>query len=147
MLRLAGKEAAIVGVNAGLRAGALGRHAVVDLSPERMHEKIGWAYEGAARAGKSRDDVVLSMNCWLVRVAPDAASAAAFLDRIAAQFDITGDELGASPAVLVGTVDAICDKLEMCRREYGFRHIGLDAGFHPKNLDSIAPIVATLGEQ
>jgi probable F420-dependent oxidoreductase len=144
VLRLAGREAAIVGVNARLRAGALGRHAVVDLSPERMREKIGWVYEGAAQAGKSRDDIVLSMNCWLVRVTPDPASAHEFLDRMAAQFDITGDELGSSPAVLVGTLDAVCEKLVASRQDYGLRHIQLDAGFHPKNLDAIAPIATAL---
>ena len=102
MLRLAGREAAVVGVNAGLRAGVLGRHAVVDFTPERVKEKIGWVHEGAARAGKSPDDITLSVNCWLVRVTPDTASATEFLDRMAAQFDITGRELDASPAVLVG---------------------------------------------
>ena len=144
MLRLAGREAEIVGVNAGLRAGALGRHAVVDLSPARMKEKIGWVHEGASRAGKSPDDVVLSVNCWLVRVTPDSVTAAEFLDRMAPQFDITGEELGASPAVLVGTVDAICEKLTTSRREFGFSHVQLDAGFHPKSLDAIAPIVTAL---
>ena len=98
VLRLAGREAAVVGVNAGLRAGVLGRHAVVDFMPERVKEKIGWAYEGAARVGKSPDDITLSMNCWLVRVTPDVTSATEFLDRMAAQFDITGTELDASPA-------------------------------------------------
>ena len=144
VLRLAGREAQIVGVNAGLRAGTLGRHAVVDLSPARMKEKIGWVHEGASRAGKSPDDIILSLNCWLVRVTPDSVTAAEFLDRMATQFEITGSELGASPAVLVGTVDAICEKLATSRREYGLSHIQLDAGFHPKRLDSIAPIVATL---
>jgi hypothetical protein len=41
-------------------------------------------------------------------------------------------------------VDAICEKLTTSRREYGVSHIQLDAGFHPKNLESIAPIVANL---
>lgn len=144
VLRLAGREAEIVGVNAGLKAGTLGRHAVVDLTPARMKEKIGWVHDGASRAGKSSDDITLSLNCWLVRVTPDHSTATEFLDRMAAQFDVTGEELGASPAVLVGTVDAICEKLATSRREYGFSHIQLDAGFHPKSLDSIAPIVTTL---
>jgi hypothetical protein len=77
-------------------------------------------------------------------VTPDSETATEVLDRIATRFDLTGEELDASPAVLVGTVDAICDKLAMSRREYGFSHIQLDAGFHPKNLESIAPIVSTL---
>jgi probable F420-dependent oxidoreductase len=144
VLRLAGREAAIVGVNAGLRAGTLGRHAVVDLSPARMKEKIAWVHDGASHAGKSPDDITLSLNCWLVRVTPDDGTATEFLDRMAAQFDVTGEELDASPAVLVGTVDAICEKLTTSRHEYGFSYVQLDAGFHPKSLESIAPIVTAL---
>jgi probable F420-dependent oxidoreductase len=144
VLRLAGREAATVGVNARLRAGTLGRHAVVDLAPARVHEKIGWVREGAAQAGKGPTDVTLSVNCWLVRVTPDAESAGEFLDRIGAQFEVTRAELEASPAVLVGTVDAVCGKLEASRREYGFGHVQLDAGFHPRSLEPIAPIVANL---
>ena len=45
-----------------------------------------------------------------------------FLERMAAQFDITGEELGASPAVLVGTVDAICEKV-VTSAQYGFSHV------------------------
>jgi probable F420-dependent oxidoreductase len=144
VLRLAGREAATAGVNARLRAGTLGQHAVVDLSPERMHEKIAWVHDGAARGGKAARDVILSLNCWLVRVTPDVAAARQFLDRIGAQFEVSADELDASPAVLVGTVDDICEKLETSRREYGFSHVQLDAGFHPKALDPIVPVVANL---
>ncbi|HXY91486.1 MAG TPA: LLM class flavin-dependent oxidoreductase, partial [Acidimicrobiia bacterium] len=144
VLRLAGQEAAVVGVNARLRAGTLGRHAVIDLSPERTHEKIAWVHDGAARGGRQPGDVTLSVNCWLVRVTPDAAAAREFLDRMGAQFDVTAADLDASPAVLVGTVDAICAKLEASRREFGFSHVQLDAGFHPRALDPLVPIVANL---
>ena len=51
VLRLAGREADIVGINASLRAGELGAHAVRDLSVDRVAEKIGWAREGAVRGG------------------------------------------------------------------------------------------------
>jgi hypothetical protein len=50
------------------------------------------------------------------------AIAVQFLERMAAQFDITGEELGASPAVLVGTVDAICEKV-VTSAQYGFSHV------------------------
>jgi alkanesulfonate monooxygenase SsuD/methylene tetrahydromethanopterin reductase-like flavin-dependent oxidoreductase (luciferase family) len=127
-----------------LRAGHLGRHAIVDLSPERMHEKIGWVHEGAARAGRAPHDITLSVNCWLVRVTPDRDAARGFLDRIATQYDVTVGDLEASPSVLVGTVDTICEKLDASRREYGFDHVQVDAGFHPRSLDSIVPVVTNL---
>jgi probable F420-dependent oxidoreductase len=147
VLRLAGREAAIVGVNASLRAGVLGRHAIVDLAPDRVREKIAWVHAGARESGRDPGDITLSVNCWLVRVTPDAHAARDFLDRIAGQFDLTAADLDASPAVLVGTVDRVCEKLEASRRDYGFTHVQLDAGFHPKLLDPILPVVANLGEQ
>jgi alkanesulfonate monooxygenase SsuD/methylene tetrahydromethanopterin reductase-like flavin-dependent oxidoreductase (luciferase family) len=109
-----------------------------------VREKIGWVHEGAARAGRTPDDITLSVNCWLVRVTPDRDAARGFLDRIAQQYDVTAGDLEASPSVLVGTVDAICAKLDASRREYGFEHVQVDAGFHPRSLDSIVPVVANL---
>ncbi len=73
VLRLAGREADIVGINASLHAGELGAHAVRDLSVERVAEKIGWAREGATAAGRDPDALELEMNHWLARVTPSAA--------------------------------------------------------------------------
>ena len=54
---------------------------------------------------------------------------------MAAQFDITGTELDASPAVLVGTVDDDLRQVGGVATRVRLPHIQLDAGFHPKNLD------------
>ncbi len=51
VLRFAGSEADIVGINASLHAGELGAHAIRDLSVERVAEKIGWVREGATGGG------------------------------------------------------------------------------------------------
>ena len=67
VLRLAGREADIVGINASLRAGELGADAVRDLSFERVAEKITWAREGAAAAGRDPDALELEMNHWLAQ--------------------------------------------------------------------------------
>ena len=75
VLRLAGREADIVGINASLRAGELGAHAIRDLSEQRVAEKIGWAREGAEAAGRDFATIELEMNHWLAKVTPTAAAA------------------------------------------------------------------------
>lgn len=144
VLRLAGREADVVGINASLREGELGAHAVVDLAPDRIAQKVAWAREGAEAAGRSFDDLDLELNHWLVRVTASEADAGAFLDRMAARFGITGAELDESPAVLIGTLEQLADKLRRDRERFGINLIQLDAGFHPERLDDLAPLVAEL---
>ena len=68
VLRIAGREADIVGVNASLRAGELGEHAIRDLADDRVLRKVGWVREGAMAAGRDPDTIELEMNHWLARV-------------------------------------------------------------------------------
>jgi probable F420-dependent oxidoreductase len=144
VLRLAGREADIVSVVASLRAGALGSHAMADLAAERVDEKVRWVAEGAAAAGRSPGDVTLSINHWLVRIVGSPAEAEAFTERVAATHDLDPDVVHQSPAVLVGTVEQLADVLVERRERFGFSHLQLDAGFPPKDLRSLLPLVAKL---
>jgi probable F420-dependent oxidoreductase len=139
VLRLAGREAEMVGVNASLRAGEMGRHAIVDLGAERVLEKVGWVREAAA--GRP---VELEMNHWLVKVTPTVAAGRDFLERIAARYDVSSADLAGSPSVLVGTVDQCVDTLVERRERFGFSFLQLDAGFPPPDLAALAPIVERL---
>jgi probable F420-dependent oxidoreductase len=144
VLRLAGREADVVGVNASLKAGELGAHAVVDLRRERVAEKVGWVLDGAAAAGRRPEDVALEMNHWLVRVTATESEAEDYLARIAARYEVDPSVLAGSPSVLVGTAAHCIDVLQARRDTLGFSHLQLDAGFPPKDLDSLAPIVSAL---
>lgn len=144
VLRLAGREADVVGIVASLRAGALGSHAVTDLSRERVVEKLRWVREGLAAAGRDESDIVLEMNHWLVRVTATEAEADAVLNRVAATHHVTSDLLRDSPGVLVGTVDRLVDVLEERRESLGFSFIQLDAGFPPKDVAALLPLVDRL---
>jgi probable F420-dependent oxidoreductase len=144
VLRLAGREAQIVGVNASLATGALGAHAVVDLRAERVLEKVGWVRAGAAAAGRAPDDFELEMNHWLVRVTASVADAEAFLAKIAARYEVEPAVLADSPSVLVGTAQQCIDTLQERRERFGFSYLQLDAGFAPADLAPLAPVVAAL---
>jgi probable F420-dependent oxidoreductase len=144
VLRLAGREADIVGVNAGLRAGVLGAHAIMDLRRARVEEKIGWVREGVAAAGRSPDDIELEMNHWFVRVTGTAGEADEVLARLAARYEVDPAVVAESPSVLVGPVGRCIETLQARREQLGFSNLQLDAGFTPKDLDSLAPIVAAL---
>ena len=144
VLRLAGREADIVGINASLRAGELGAHAVRDLTVERVAEKIGWVREGARAAGRDPDSLALEMNHWLARVTPSARVADDLLARMGARFDVEPSVLAASPSVLVGTVSQIVDTLQARREQLGISDLQLDAGFPTPDLDAFAPVIETL---
>jgi probable F420-dependent oxidoreductase len=144
VLRFAGREADIVGINASLRAGATGRHSIVDLTAERVAEKVGWIREGAEAAGRPFADIELEMNNWLVRVTPSAAAAADFLARVAAKHGVDPQLLAESPSVLVGTAGQCIETLLDRRESLGLSYFQLDAGFVPQNIETLAPIVAAL---
>ncbi|MGD9703700.1 MAG: TIGR03621 family F420-dependent LLM class oxidoreductase [Acidimicrobiia bacterium] len=144
VLGIAGRHAQIVGVLASLGAGALGRHAIVGQTAERVAEKIGWVREAATAAGRAADDVRIEMNHWLVRVTATSSEADEFLAKVAMRSDVDPALLSSSPAVLVGTVDQITDLLVARREQFGISCIQLDAGFAPKDIESLAPIVAAL---
>ena len=144
VLRLAGREGDVASIVASLRAGALGAHAVADLAEERVVGKLDWVREGMVSAGRAEDDVTLSINHWLVRVTATEAEADAFIARVADKHGVPPDLLRRSPAVLVGTVDRLADRLVELRERFGFSHLQLDAGFPPADLPSLFPLVSRL---
>jgi probable F420-dependent oxidoreductase len=144
VLRLAGREADIVGVNASLAAGEMGAHAVQDLRLERVVEKLGWVREGATSAGRSPADIELEMNHWLVRITPSVGEGREFVERIAARYEVSPALIAESPSVLVGTVDQCADTLRARREQLGFSYLQLDAGFAPKDLASLEPLISQL---
>jgi probable F420-dependent oxidoreductase len=144
LLRLAGRVADIVGINASLRAGELGRDAIVDLAAERVARKLDWVREGAAAAGRRFGDLELEMNQWLVRVTPSAAAAAELLERVAARYRVAPELLARSPGVLVGTAAQCIDTLLARREQLGISYLQLDAGVPLPSLEPLAGVIAAL---
>ncbi len=144
VLRLAGREADMVSIVASLKAGTTGPHAILDLSADRVVKKMDWIRQGIAQSGREEDDVTVSINHWLVRVTRSAEEGRAFLERVAAKNGVEAGRLASSPAVLVGTVGQLADLIQERRETFGISHLQLDAGFAPKDLDSLVPLVQRL---
>ncbi len=144
VLRLAGREADIVGINANLGSG-VGTGSIVDVSAEGMLEKVAWAYEGAASAGRSPADLELAMAQWLLHVTPSRRDAEMVLERVGARTGLDPQWLDAAPGVVVGSTSRCIEKLHELRDRFGISCVQLDAG--PRStasIDAVAPIVAAL---
>lgn len=144
MLRLAGRLGDIVSIVADLGAGHLGPHTITDLAAERVVEKVSWIREGAAEEGRPLDQITIGMNHWLVRVTRTIDEGRAFLEKMAGQSGVPIDVLDASPAVLVGTLGQVVEQIQTSRERLGVSFVHLDAGFAPKDVGALAPIVAQL---
>jgi hypothetical protein len=107
-------------------------------------EKLGWVREGAEAAGRSLCDIELEMNHWLVRITGSVGEGREFVERIAARYEVPPELLADSPSVLVGTVDQCVDTLQARREQLGFSYLQLDAGFAPKDIASLEPLIARL---
>ncbi|MBM3659643.1 MAG: TIGR03621 family F420-dependent LLM class oxidoreductase [Actinobacteria bacterium] len=134
MLRLAGREADIVGINPNLRAGAVGADALQNTLADLTAQKVAWVREGA---GERFDEVELQIRYYVAAITDDARGLA---EALAPGFGISPDDALAAGVVLVGTVDEVCDLLVQRREEWGVSYIvvGGDA------FESFAPVVARL---
>ncbi len=134
VLRLAGREADIVGINPNLRKGAVGPDAVQSSLAEATAQKIEWVREGA---GDRFDDLELQVRYFLAAITDDARALA---ELVAPGFGISPEEGLASGVACVGTVDEVCDLLLQRREEWGTSY----CVFGDDQYEAFAPVVARL---
>jgi probable F420-dependent oxidoreductase len=134
VLTLAGQYAQIVSVVPSLAAGAIGPEVAAEAVAEKYADRVRWAREAA---GERADD--LELQCWTVavQVVPNANE---MFDMLAPVFNLTADQLRASPAALIGTTDEIADTLRKRREELGFSNIVVHLG----EMEAFAPVIAEL---
>jgi probable F420-dependent oxidoreductase len=138
MLELAGRIADIAGVYADL-GGALAVHPVLDMSSERLTEKVQFVSEGATSTGRRPDDVELELSLLLCRVVRSRSEALEVLERAATSWSVSRHTIEESPAVLVGTVEQCAESLAERRERYGFSYIHVGSDF-----ENAAELVARL---
>jgi probable F420-dependent oxidoreductase len=134
VLRLAGREADIVGINPNLRAGAITADAVHTSLAGETVRKIGWVREGA---GARFDEIELQIRYFLTSVRDDARS---MIETVAKAYDLDPDDIQNAGVTLVGTVDDIIDQLVRRREEWGVSSVVVG----DDNVDAMAPVVAKL---
>jgi probable F420-dependent oxidoreductase len=144
MLRLAGREADIAGINANLSGGAIGGHSVADVSWERMKEKVEWVREGAESAGRSIDDIELSMATWLLLVTDDAHEAATLVEKMAGRLGVDPVWLEDAPGVLVGSPARCIEKLQMLRERLRISYVQVYSGPRSTDVSGIGQVVSQL---
>jgi probable F420-dependent oxidoreductase len=135
MLRLAGREADIVGfVPKTLPEGG---HDWLTSTPELMAEQIGWVREGAGGQFAQRELSVPIFRA-IVSDRPDAAAA-----DIARNYGLTPEQVLASPDFLIGNVEEIVARLQERRERFGISYFEVDA----RDAEGFAPVVARLAGQ
>lgn len=134
VLRLAGREADIVGINPNLRAGAVSPDAVVDSLAAMTDQKVAWIKEGA---GERFDDLELQIRYFLAMVTDDRDR---FADAVAPGFGVSAADALEAGIALVGTVDEICDLMERRRERW---HVS-NAVIGGDQIEMFAPVVERL---
>ncbi|HEY5012336.1 MAG TPA: TIGR03621 family F420-dependent LLM class oxidoreductase [Acidimicrobiia bacterium] len=134
VLRLAGREADIIGINPNLRAGAVTTDAAASASKAETVKKLGWIREGA---GDRFDAIELQIRYFVCAITDDALGFAA---AVAPGFDSTPEEVLGSGAALVGTIPAMIDQLVARRDDWGVSNIVVGGD----NYLDFAPVVAAL---
>jgi probable F420-dependent oxidoreductase len=134
VLRLAGREADIVGVNPNLRAGEVTVDAAKTSLAEETDKKVQWVKEGA---GDRFDDLELQIRYFLGAITDDAHG---FAEAIAPAFGLEADEALASGVACVGDVAQVCDLLAERRDRWHVSYII----FGDDTFEQFAPVVARL---
>lgn len=134
VLRLAGREADVVGINPNLRAGAVTNDAARDAVATMTDRKIEWVREGA---GDRFDDLELQIRYFFAFITDDRRSLA---ESVAPGFGLSPEEALDAGIVLLGTVDEVCEVLVERRERWGVTNVVLS----PEQMEPFAPVVARL---
>jgi probable F420-dependent oxidoreductase len=132
VLSLAAREADIVGLIAQAERG--GGLALASDSEAVLAEKVGRVREAA---GERFAEIALAMLMWGVAVTDRPREAAEALGRARG---LSAEQVLASPYFLIGSIEAIAERLRELRERYGVSHISA----MPSDVDAFAPVVARL---
>jgi probable F420-dependent oxidoreductase len=150
MLRIAGREADIVGLNFDLRSnaepgqpapsvgGIMTPKIAATGTAEMVDEKIAWVRDGA---GGRFDDLELNITAFVLMVTDDPQGAA---EGVAAELGITPQQVLELPFALIGPVEQMADTLIERRERYGINYITFPMPMIPDAYNLLAPLVKRL---
>jgi alkanesulfonate monooxygenase SsuD/methylene tetrahydromethanopterin reductase-like flavin-dependent oxidoreductase (luciferase family) len=134
MLSLAGREADIVGVAPSVDSRPFGSRPAIMSVTDATDQQIEWI---RAAAGDRFDDIEVQMTAFPSLVGGDRASQ---LQGLSQNLQIDESEVSASPQILLGSVEEICDTIEERRERWGVSYWVVAAGV----VREFAPVVERL---
>jgi probable F420-dependent oxidoreductase len=134
MLRLAAREADIIGIAPSTDSRPLGSRPPLMSVTESTANQLEWV---RSSAGRRFDQIELQMVAFPATVTADADHQVA---NLAKAFGIEPAEVRASPHILVGSVEEICDLLEARRDRWGVSYWVVATAA----MESFAPVVERL---
>ncbi len=134
VLRLAGREADIVGINPNLRAGAVTNDAATNSVAEMIDQKVAWIREGA---GARFDGIELQIRYFFAAITDDRQSLA---EAVAPGFGLEAEAILEAGTTCVGTVEEICDQLVARRERWGVSYVVIGDDL----FEAFAPVVERL---
>ena len=134
MLALAARHADVVSINVRLDAGKLGPERGATATRSATEQKLAVV---KAAADERFDDLVLQVEEHYVDITNDRDRAMA---RAGRALGLAPEEIAASPHVLIGSVEEVCDRLDRQREELGISYLCMSAAA----ADSFAPVAARL---
>jgi probable F420-dependent oxidoreductase len=132
MLRLAAREADIVGLEDHQFAERATHSPSINVADTPAQVAIV-----RAAAGDRFADLELNVFAARTEVTDDRRAA---IDRLAAQLQLSSDQIEQSPSFLIGSVEAIVDQLQARRERLGISYVMI----HDRVMDAFAPVVARL---
>jgi len=140
LLSFAAREANIIGIIAPSQSG--GGLALAQDSEATLALRVEWVRQAA---GERFADLELALLTWWVAVTEDRQQAA---ERIATNtypvFHLTAAQVLQSPYFLIGSVEALVDRLQELRARHGISYISLFPATTAREIEAFAPVVARL---
>lgn len=136
VLRIAAREADIVGVNPALTAGVIDQHTFASATAESTDEKLAIVREAAEAAGRL-DQIELNVRTFMVMVTDDVTGALETLSHFAGA---PPEAVAESPYALVGPPSKLAEDLQARRERWGFSYVIVSQS----DLEAFAPVVAEL---
>lgn len=147
LLRVAGRQADIIGLTARLTEGRITKETATDLTAGKAAEKVGWASQSAADAGRDPDDLEFQTLVFVVALLDDPSP---IRSAIASTTGLEDEEIANCPMFLTGPPSEIRDRLIKRRDETGISYtvIGSIGSLPPGTLERfaeevIAPLAGT----
>ncbi|HET6951286.1 MAG TPA: TIGR03621 family F420-dependent LLM class oxidoreductase [Acidimicrobiales bacterium] len=135
VLRLAAREADIVGINPAIRSGRVDGAAARDGSAAVTDRKLAWVREAA---GDRYADLEINMLVFVCTVTDDRAGT---LEATAPLFGMSPDDVAVYPHAWVGSAEEIADDLRAARERWDASYLVVQGA---ETMRAAAPVVALL---